>query len=108
VLSALNTVVSLAIFTVLFAAIYRVMPDTTLYWRHLLLGAFVTAVLFTVGKSLIGWYLGQAAPSSTYGAAGALIVLMFWVYYSAQIFLFGAELTQAIVDARNPAARKEG
>ena len=83
------------------------MPDATIYWRHLLLGAFVTALLFTVGKSLIGWYLGQAAPSSTYGAAGALIVLMFWVYYSAQIFLFGAELTKAIVDARNPAEQRE-
>ncbi|WFU19742.1 YihY/virulence factor BrkB family protein [Bradyrhizobium sp. CB3481] len=108
VLSAVNTFVSLAIFTLLFAAIYRVMPDTTISWRHLLLGAFVTAVLFTVGKSLIGWYLGQAAPSSTYGAAGALIVLMFWVYYSAQIFLFGAELTKAIFDARHPAAHEEG
>jgi membrane protein len=107
VLSALNTAVSLGIFTLLFAAIYRVLPDTTIYWRHLLLGAFVTALLFTVGKSLIGWYLGQAAPNSTYGAAGALIVLMFWVYYSAQIFLFGAELTKAIDDARNPAAREE-
>ena len=106
VLSALNTLVSLGIFTVLFAAIYRVMPDTTIHWRYLLLGAFVTALLFTAGKSLIGWYLGQAAPSSTYGAAGALIVLMFWVYYSAQIFLFGAELMKAIVDARNFAARK--
>ena len=79
----------------MFAAIYRVLPDTTIYWSHLLLGAFVIALLFTVGKSLIGWYLGQAAPNSAYGAAGALIVLMFWVYYSAPIFLFGAELTKA-------------
>ena len=107
VLSALNTVVSLAIFTLLFAAIYRVLPDTTIYWRHLVLGAFVTAVLFTVGKSLIGLYLGRAAPSSSYGAAGALIVLMFWVYYSSQIFLFGAELTKAIDDERHPATRDE-
>jgi membrane protein len=107
VLSVLNTAVSLGIFTLLFAAIYRVLPDTTIHWRHLVLGAFVTALLFTVGKSLIGWYLGQAAPNSTYGAAGALIVLMFWVYYSAQIFLFGAELTKAIVDARNPAPRQK-
>lgn len=106
-LSALNTVVSLAIFTLLFAAIYKVLPDTTIYWRHLLLGAFVTAALFTVGKSVIGWYLGQAAPSSAYGAAGALIVLMFWTYYSAQIFLFGAELTKAIDDERRPAACQE-
>jgi membrane protein len=108
VLSALNTLVSLGIFTLLFAAIYRVMPDTTIRWRYLLLGAFVTALLFTAGKSLIGWYLGQAVPSSTYGAAGALIILMFWVYYSAQIFLFGAELTKAIVDARDFAARTQG
>jgi membrane protein len=97
-LSVLNTVVSLAIFTILFMAIYKVLPDTAIPWRNLALGAFVTAVLFTVGKSLIGIYLGRAAPSSTYGAAGALIVLMFWVYYSAQIFLFGAELTKAIAD----------
>jgi membrane protein len=96
--------VSLAIFTLLVAAIYKVLPDTTIYWRHLLLGAFVTAALFTVGKSVIGWYLGQAAPSSAYGAAGALIVLMFWIYYSAQIFLLGAELTKAIDAERRPAA----
>jgi len=92
-LAVLNTVVSLAIFTLLFTAIYKVLPDTA--WRDLVLGAFITAVLFAVGKSLIGIYLGRAAPSSPYGAAGALIVLMFWTYYSAQIFLFGAEITRA-------------
>ena len=70
-----------------------------------MLGAFVTAVLFAVGKSLIGIYLGRAAPSSPYGAAGALIVLMFWTYYSAQIFLFGAELTKAIADEGSPVDR---
>ena len=95
-LAALNTVVSLAIFTLLFTANYKVLPDTAIPWRDLVLGAFVTAVLFTIGKSLIGIYLGRAAPSSPYGAAGSLIVLMFWTYYSAQIFLFGAELTKAI------------
>jgi membrane protein len=92
-LVALNAVVSLAIFTLLFTAIYKVLPDTPIPWRDLMRGAFVTAVLFTIGKSLIGIYLGRAAPSSPYGAAGALIVLMFWTYYSAVIFLFGAELT---------------
>lgn len=97
-LAALNTLVSLAAFTLLFAAIYKVLPDTAIAWRDLVPGAFVTAVLFTVGKSLIGIYLGRAAPSSPYGAAGALIVLMFWTYYSAQIFLLGAELTKAIAD----------
>jgi membrane protein len=105
-LALLNTAVSLSIFTVLFTAIYKVLPDTAIPWRELVLGAFVTAVLFTVGKSLIGIYLGRAAPSSPYGAAGALIVLMFWTYYSAQIFLFGAELTKAIADERAPADRR--
>jgi hypothetical protein len=105
-LAVLNTVVSLAIFTLLFTAIYKVLPDTPIPWRDLVLGAFVTAVLFAIGKSLIGIYLGRAAPSSPYGAAGALIILMFWTYYSAQIFLFGAELTKAIADERAPADRR--
>ena len=107
-LAVLNTVVSLAIFTFLFTAIYKVLPDTAIPWRNLALGAFVTAVLFTVGKSLIGIYLGRAAPSSPYGAAGVLIVLMFWMYYSAQIFLVGAELTKAIADERMPAKSRAG
>jgi membrane protein len=98
----LNTCVSLAVFALLFAAIYKVLPDTPLAWRDVAVGALITAALFTSGKSLIGWYLGQAAPGSTYGAAGALIVLLLWAYYSAQIFLFGAELTKAITDARTP------
>jgi membrane protein len=96
VLSILNTCLSLAVFALLFAAIYKVLPDTPLRWRDVGIGAAITAALFTGGKSLIGWYLGQAAPGSTYGAAGALIVLLLWTYYSAQIFLFGAELTRAI------------
>ena len=104
ILTVLNTCLSLAVFALLFAAIYKVLPDTPLRWRDVGIGAAVTAALFTGGKSLIGWYLGQAAPGSTYGAAGALIVLLLWTYYSAQIFLFGAELTKAITDARAPDA----
>ena len=104
VLSVLNTALSLAVFALLFAAIYKMLPDKPMRWRDVAVGAVVTAALFTGGKSLIGWYLGQAAPGSTYGAAGALIVLLLWAYYSAQIFLFGAELTKAIADARRPAA----
>jgi membrane protein len=100
VLILLNTGLSLAVFAVLFAAIYKMLPDTPLGWRDVGIGALITAALFTGGKSLIGWYLGQAAPGSTYGAAGALIVLLLWTYYSAQIFLFGAELTRAIADIR--------
>ena len=79
------------------------LPDEPMRWRDGAVGAIVTAALFTGGKSLIGWYLGEEAPGSTYGAAGALIVLLLWAYYSAQIFLLGAELTKAIADARRPA-----
>jgi membrane protein len=100
VLVVLNTVLSLAVFALLFAAIYKALPDKPLRWRDVGIGAIITAALFTTGKSLIGWYLGEAAPGSTYGAAGALIVVLLWAYYSTQIFLFGAELTKAIADAR--------
>jgi membrane protein len=100
VLVVLNTVLSLAVFALLFAAIYKALPDKLLRWRDVGIGAIITAALFTTGKSLIGWYLGEAAPGSTYGAAGALIVVLLWAYYSTQIFLFGAELTKAIADAR--------
>jgi membrane protein len=103
VLTILNGGLSLAVFTFLFAAIYKILPDTPLRWRDVGIGAVVTAALFTGGKSLIGWYLGRAAPGSTYGAAGALIVLLLWSYYSAQIFLFGAELSKAIAMATAPA-----
>ena len=95
-LSALNTSVSLLLFTLLFAAIYKVLPDIPLSWRVVGVGAFVTAVLFTIGKSLIGWYLGTTAAGSGYGAAGALILILLWGYYSSQIFLFGAEITRAM------------
>jgi membrane protein len=94
ILSALNTVVSVALISVLFAAIYKVLPDRHLEWRDVIVGAVVTAILFTIGKSLIGWYIGSSAVASTYGAAGALIILLLWVYYSAQIFLLGAEFTK--------------
>jgi len=94
ILSVLNTVVSVALISLLFAAIYKVLPDRHLEWRDVIVGAVVTAILFTIGKSLIGWYIGSSAVASTYGAAGALIILLLWVYYSAQIFLLGAEFTK--------------
>jgi membrane protein len=103
-LSVLNTGLSLAVFALLFAAIYKTLPDKPLRWRDVATGAIITAALFTGGKSLIGWYLGEAAPGSTYGAAGALIVVLLWAYYSTQIFLFGAELTKAISDLSSPDA----
>jgi len=94
ILPVLNFIVSLALLATLFAAIYKVLPDRRLHWRDVMVGAVVTAVLFTIGKSLIGWYLGSSAVASSYGAAGGLIVLLLWVYYSVQIFLLGAEFTK--------------
>ena len=94
VLTMLNLVVSLALLSVLFAAIYKILPDRRLEWRDVIVGAVATTVLFTVGKSLIGWYLGSSAVATSYGAAGALIILLLWVYYSVQTFLLGAEFTK--------------
>jgi membrane protein len=89
-----NFVVSFGIITALFAAIYKVLPDVTVAWSDVWIGAAVTALLFTVGKLLIGLYLGHASIGSTFGAAGSLLVFLVWVYYSAQILFFGAEFTQ--------------
>lgn len=90
----LNFLVSFSVITVLFALIYKVVPDVKVAWRDVAVGSLVTAFLFTVGKWAIGLYLGNSAPGSTYGAAGSLIVLLLWVYYSAQILFLGAEFTQ--------------
>lgn len=94
-LHGLNLVISFAMTAALFAAIYKILPDRRIDWRDVGVGAVVTAVLFTVGKTLIGIYLGSSAVASTYGAAGALIVVLLWVYYSSEIFLLGAEFTHA-------------
>jgi membrane protein len=95
ILSALNILVSLALISFLFAAVFKVLPDCELQWRDVAVGAVITAILFVAGKSLIGWYVGSSAIASTYGAAAGLIVLLLWVYYTSQIFLFGAELARA-------------
>ncbi len=89
-----NIVVSLAIITLLFALIFKVLPDVEIAWHDVWIGAFVTAALFTVGKYAISLYVGRAAPESSLSGVGALIVVLLWVYYSAQIMFFGAELTQ--------------
>jgi membrane protein len=94
ILTVLNVVVSLMLISFLFAAIYKILPDRDLEWGDVVVGAIVTGVLFTIGKSLISWYIGSSAVASSFGAAGALLVLLFWVYYSAQIFLLGAEFTK--------------
>jgi len=101
VLQLLNLVISLGVITVLFAMIFKFLPDVKLPWHDVWLGAFITAVLFTIGKVALGLYLGRSSVASAYGAAGSLIVVLVWVYYSAQILFFGAELTQVY-------SRKEG
>jgi membrane protein len=98
IMSAVNTVISFVLIAVLFAAIYKVLPDRRLQWRDVMIGAAVTSFLFVAGKSLIGWYIGSSAVGSTYGAAGSLIVLLLWVYYSVQIFLLGAEFTKVFAN----------
>ena len=100
-----NLVLSAGVVTVLFALIFKVIPDARVRWRDVWYGAAFTAVLFTIGKALIGLYLGHAGVGSPYGAAGSLVVLVVWVYYSAQILFFGAEFTQA--HARQDGSRIE-
>jgi membrane protein len=94
---ALNVLVSLGVITMLFAMIYKVLPDVKLVWADVWIGALVTAGLFTIGKLLIGMYLGTTGVASTYGAAGSVIVILVWVYYSAQVILLGAEFTREYV-----------
>ncbi len=90
----LDNAVSFALVTLLFALVYRYLPDVTISWKDVWVGATITALLFALGKWGLGFYLGRASFASTYGAAGSLVVILAWVYYSAQILLFGAELTQ--------------
>jgi len=90
---SLNALFSFLITTAMFALIYKLMPRAKIDWKDVLIGAVITSILFTVGKSLIGLYIGTSAIASGYGAAGSLLVLLVWVYYSAQVFLMGAEFT---------------
>jgi membrane protein len=101
ILSAVNLIISFVLISVLFAAIYKFVPDRPSAWRDVILGALVTTVLFTVGKSLIAVYIGKTATVSSYGAAGSLLALLLWVYYSAQSFLLGAEFTKAYENSRD-------
>ena len=93
-LEALNFVISFVVITGSFALIFKLLPDVKIAWRDVWLGAAVTSLFFTVGKFLIGLYLGKSAVASAYGAAGSLVIIVVWVYYSAQILLFGAEFTK--------------
>lgn len=99
ILPALDITLSLGLTTLLFAMIYKYVPRETIAWGDVWIGGFVTAGLFTVGKLLIGLYLGRSSLSSAYGAAGSIMVLLLWIYYSAQIFLLGAEFTHVFTYA---------
>jgi membrane protein len=99
ILEAVNFLVSFAVITVLFALMFKYVPAVHIPWRNVFVGAIGTALLFTIGKFLLGLYLGKASVGSAYGAAGSLVAVIVWVYYSAQIFFFGAEFTRVYADA---------
>jgi len=94
ILEAATFLISFIVVTALFAAIYKLLPAVRLEWSDVIIGASVTSLMFTIGKQLVGLYLGKAGFGSTYGAAGSLAVLLVWVYYSAQLFFLGAEFTK--------------
>lgn len=94
IVQVINQVLSFAVVAVLFTLIYRVLPDAKIAWRDVALGAVVTALMFTIGKYLIGLYLGRTQIASAYGAAGSVVVILVWVYYSTLVLLLGAELTR--------------
>jgi membrane protein len=94
----LNLTVSFGVITLLFAMIYKILPDAKIAWRQVWLGAVLTAFLFTIGKFFIGLYLGQSSMASSYGVAGSFVVLLVWVYYSSQILYLGAAVTKVVAD----------
>jgi len=108
ILPIIDLTLSFAMTTLLFAMIYKYIPRERLAWSDVWIGAAVTALLFTIGKFLIGIYLGKSSFNSAYGATGSLVVLLLWIYYSAQIFLLGAEFTRVVTyeyGSRRPSAR---
>jgi membrane protein len=100
ILGVLNVCMTVAMTTVLFGMIFKILPDAPIEWRDVWAGAAFTAVLFTVGKHLLSLYIGGKHATTVYGAAGALVIILLWVYYSAQILLFGAEITKAHAERR--------
>ena len=103
-LQTANFAASLILVTVLFGLLYRILPDSWVAWRDVWTGAAITAVLFSTGKALIGLYLGHSTTSTPFGAAGSVVIFLLWVYYSAQIFLFGAEFSEVYAVARRARA----
>ena len=98
----MDVLVSFLIITFLFALIFKLLPDVTVSWKDVWIGAVFTAVLFMIGKFLIGMYIGSASIGSVYGAAGSLVVVLVWTYYSSQILFFGAELIRAYAKYYDP------
>jgi membrane protein len=97
-MQALNVLVSFGVITVLFALLYKYLPDTEIAWHDVWIGSAVTSLLFGIGKLVLGMYLGKASVASSYGAAGSVLILLLWVYYSAMILYFGAEFTKIYAD----------
>ncbi|MFB9867877.1 YihY/virulence factor BrkB family protein [Vreelandella sulfidaeris] len=95
--TTVESLISLGVVTLLFATIFKVLPDVVLRWQDVLIGAVVTAVLFTIGRSVIAIYLAYTATASTYGAAGSVVMILLWVYYSSLILLFGAAFTRSLL-----------
>jgi membrane protein len=104
-LLAVEPVISLTLVTFLFAAIFRILPDVVLAWRDVIAGAMITALLFTIGRTLIAWYLTSTAAGSAYGAAGSLVLLLLWVNYSSLILLVGASVCRANLEAKGRTIR---
>jgi membrane protein len=105
ILRTLNSAVAFAIATLLFAMIFKILPAVELTWRDVWMGATVTAILFTAGKFAIGYYIGKSGVASAYGAAGSIVTILLWIYYSSLILLFGAEFTKAYAETRGSRAQ---
>jgi membrane protein len=99
-IAGMDFIVSLLIITLLFASLFKILPHADLQWRHVWFGAFVTALLFVIGKTAIGFYIGQSDLATSYGSVGSLIIILIWVFYSAQIFFFGSEITKVYVQKK--------
>lgn len=106
-LHVLNFVVSFGVITLLFAAMFKIVPDAEVAWKDVWVGAVVTGVLFMIGKSAIGFYLGRSNPGEVYGAAGSLAILLVWIYYASMIVFFGAEFTQTWAENRGEGVMPE-
>jgi membrane protein len=107
IIEVLHFLLSTAVITVLFAMMFKFLPDVRLKWRNIWFGAFVTALLFSLGKTLTGLYIAKSSLASSYGAAGSLVIILTWVYYSSASFLLGAEFTQAFTNYREGAPEKK-